>query len=186
VAELLGELGPADAKPREDARHHFHGRVSLAAFDIAQVVGCHLSTLRGFFDGEALLLAESPEHGTEGRVRIEACHAPRYGIGVLASTNYQGVTREELPMKKLNEQNTSPMRLLEMLVDRFGIFEAAASATITLARLDVEGETDLPMQGQVAEAVLEFGDDLRAAFSASREWAQTQVPMPLASSADEA
>ncbi len=84
------------------------------------------------------------------------------------------------------EQNTSPMRLLEMLVDRFGIFEAAASTTITLARLDVEGEADLPMEGQVAEAVLEFGDDLRTAFSASREWARAHDLMPLESSADEA
>ena len=89
-------------------------------------------------------------------------------------------------MMNLNEQNTSPMRLLEMLVDRFGIFEAAASTTITLARLDVEGEADLPMQGQVAEAVLEFGDDLRAAFAASREWALANDLMPFRSSADEA
>jgi hypothetical protein len=84
------------------------------------------------------------------------------------------------------EQNTSPMRLLEMLVDRFGIFEAAASTTITLARLDVEGEADLPMQGQVAEAVLEFGDDLRAAFGVAREWARTQDLGGFGSSADEA
>ena len=78
------------------------------------------------------------------------------------------------------EQNTSPMRLLEMLVDRFGIFEVAASTTITLARLDAEGEEDRPMQVRVAEAVLEFGDDLRAAFCQVRDWARTHgvVPFP--------
>jgi hypothetical protein len=57
----------------------------------------------------------------------------------------------------------SPARLLEMLVDRFGIFEAAASASITLSRLDADGEVELPMEKAVAEAVMEFGSDLRAA-----------------------
>jgi hypothetical protein len=80
------------------------------------------------------------------------------------------------------EQNISPMRLLEMLVDRFGIFEVAASTTITLARLDREGEADLPMQGQVAEAVLEFGDDLRAALAEATEWAQAHGVLPFRSS----
>jgi hypothetical protein len=179
---LYGELNPAHAKPREDARHYLHGRVSLPAFDVAQVIGCHLSTFGSFFNGEALLLAQSPEHGTKGRVGIEACHAPRYGIGASESTNYQGATTEGIPMMKSSEQNTSPMRLLEMLVDRFGIFEAAATTSITLERLDVDGEADLPMQGQVAEAVLEFGNDLRAAFSEAREWAQTRGALPFGSS----
>lgn len=62
----------------------------------------------------------------------------------------------------------SPARLLEMLLDRFGIFEAAASASITLARLDSDGEVELPMETAVAEAVLEFGNDLRTAFQAAR------------------
>lgn len=66
------------------------------------------------------------------------------------------------------EQSTSPVRLLEILLDRFGIFEAAASATITLARLDTEGEAELPMERAVAEAVLEFGDDLRLALQTAR------------------
>jgi hypothetical protein len=79
-------------------------------------------------------------------------------------------------MMRLNEQNSaSPTRLLEMLVDRFGIFEVAASTTITLRRLDTEGEAALPMDGAVAEALLEFGDDLRFAFQAAREWARTHV-----------
>jgi hypothetical protein len=83
-----------------------------------------------------------------------------------------------------NDQDASPTRLLEMLVDRFGIFEAAASTTITLARLDVEGEADLPMDGPVAEAVLEFGDDLRFAFHAAREWARAHAVVPIRSSED--
>ncbi len=82
------------------------------------------------------------------------------------------------------EQNTSPMRLLEMLVDRFGIFEAAASTTITLARLDTEGEAELPMEGAVAEAVLEFGDDLRLAFHVAREWAREHEVGPFRAGAD--
>jgi hypothetical protein len=82
-------------------------------------------------------------------------------------------------MLKMNEQNTSPMRLLEMLVDRFGIFEAAATTSITLARLDTEGEAELPMEGAVAEAVLEFGDDLRFAFKAARAWADAHQVVPL-------
>ncbi len=90
-------------------------------------------------------------------------------------------------MIRLNEQqNTSPMRLLEMLVDRFGIFEAAATTTITLARLDTEGEAELPMDAAVAEAVLEFGDDLRAAFVTAREWARAHDLVPFGSGADEA
>jgi hypothetical protein len=55
-----------------------------------------------------------------------------------------------------------------MLVDRFGIFEAAASATIKLVRLDESGEVELPMEKVVAEAAMEFGSDLRTAFHAAR------------------
>jgi hypothetical protein len=82
------------------------------------------------------------------------------------------------------EQNTSPTRLLEMLVDRFGIFETAASTTITLARFDTEGEIGLPMEGAVAEAVLEFGDDLRLAFQVAREWAREHEVVQFRTGAD--
>lgn len=70
------------------------------------------------------------------------------------------------------------MRLLEMLSDRFGIFEAVASSTIQLARLDAE--PDLAMDVQVAEAVLEFGDDLRNASTAANGWARSRglIPYP--------
>ncbi len=59
----------------------------------------------------------------------------------------------------------SPARLLEMLSDRFGAFEAVAHASIKLARHVPEPE--LSMDTLVAEAVLEFGDDLRAARDAA-------------------
>lgn len=58
----------------------------------------------------------------------------------------------------------SPSRLLEMLTDRFGALEAVAHASIKLARH--EPEPELSMDLLVAEAVLEFGDDLRAARDA--------------------
>jgi hypothetical protein len=63
----------------------------------------------------------------------------------------------------------SPERLLEMLTDRFGAFEAIAMASIKLARHVSEDE--LSMDQLVAEAVLEFGDDLRAASDAAAAWA---------------
>lgn len=59
----------------------------------------------------------------------------------------------------------SPARLLEMLKDRFGVFEAIAMASIKLARHVSEDE--LSMDLFVADAVLEFGDDLRAALEAT-------------------
>ena len=62
----------------------------------------------------------------------------------------------------------SPGRLLEMLTDRFGAFEAIAMASIKLARHVSEDE--LSMDRLVAEAVLEFGDDLRAASEATAVW----------------
>jgi hypothetical protein len=58
----------------------------------------------------------------------------------------------------------SPSRLLEMLSDRFGAFEAVAHASIKLARHVPEPE--LSMDLLVAEALLEFGEDLRAARDA--------------------
>lgn len=66
----------------------------------------------------------------------------------------------------------SPMRLLEMLTDRFGLFEALAYSTIKLNRCATEDE--LSMDPQVAEAVLEFADDLRTALAASNEWARVK------------
>jgi len=62
----------------------------------------------------------------------------------------------------------SPGRLLEMLTDRFGAFEAIAMASIKLARHVSEDE--LSMDQRVADAVLEFGDDLRAASEAAAQW----------------
>lgn len=62
----------------------------------------------------------------------------------------------------------SPGRLLEMLTDRFGAFEAIAIASIKLARHVPEDE--LSMDLLVAEAVLEFGDDLRKAAETVAKW----------------
>jgi hypothetical protein len=67
-------------------------------------------------------------------------------------------------------EGASAARLLEMLSDRFGAFEAIAYSTIKLARHVSEDE--LAMDLLVAEAVLEFGDDLRAARSAVGECKQ--------------
>ena len=61
----------------------------------------------------------------------------------------------------MNTTGASPARLLEMLSDRFGAFEAIAYSTIKLARHVPEDE--LAMDVLVAEAVLEFADDLREA-----------------------
>jgi hypothetical protein len=72
------------------------------------------------------------------------------------------------------QQGTSPTRLLEMLSDRFGAFEAIANSSIKLAR--VAPEQELAMDVLVAEAVLEFGDDLRAAREAATEWALHTQP----------
>jgi hypothetical protein len=65
----------------------------------------------------------------------------------------------------MNTTGASPARLLEMLADRFGAFEAIAYSTIKLARHVPEDE--LSMDVLVAEAVLEFGDDLREACRAA-------------------
>ncbi len=58
----------------------------------------------------------------------------------------------------------SPARILEMLTDRFGAFETIAYLSIKLARS--APEEDRAMDVLVAEAILEFGDDLRAACTA--------------------
>ena len=58
----------------------------------------------------------------------------------------------------------SPMRLLEMLVDRFGAFEVIAATALELSRK--HPDECLPMDRRTAEAILEFGDDLRQAAAA--------------------
>jgi hypothetical protein len=69
-------------------------------------------------------------------------------------------------------QLASPMRLLEMLADRFGAFEAVANSTIKLARYAPEDE--LSMDLEVAEAILEFGSDLREAVVVALSWAEAR------------
>lgn len=66
----------------------------------------------------------------------------------------------------------SPVRLLEMLSDRFGAFEAIAASSVRLARLD--SDEQLPMEPLVAEAVLEFGEDLREAAAWVAERARSK------------
>jgi hypothetical protein len=81
----------------------------------------------------------------------------------------------------------SPMRLLEMLSDRFGLFEALADSTIKLHRRAAGDE--LSMDPRVAEAVLEFADDLRTARDGSEAWIASKGLAPRWSrpaSADEA
>lgn len=68
----------------------------------------------------------------------------------------------------------SPARLLEMLSDRFGALEAVAYSTITLARFVPQDE--LSMDLLVAQAVLEFGDDLREAATSAAEWGGRTAP----------
>jgi hypothetical protein len=67
----------------------------------------------------------------------------------------------------------SPARLLEMLSDRFGAFEAIATSSVKLARYVPPDE--LPMEPQVAEAVLEFGEDLREAAASAAEWPRAKA-----------
>jgi hypothetical protein len=55
-----------------------------------------------------------------------------------------------------------PARLLEMLSDRFGAFEAIANRSFKLARVAPEEV--------VAMDVVEFGDGLRNARTAARNW----------------
>lgn len=62
----------------------------------------------------------------------------------------------------------SPMRLLEMLEFRFGAFETIAYAALELARK--QPDDMLPMDTKTADAILEFGDDLREAYRAAAEW----------------
>ncbi len=66
----------------------------------------------------------------------------------------------------------SPMRLLEILRDRFGALEAVANSSIKLARYAPEDE--LAMDLLVAEAVLEFGSTLREAGDGAMQWARSR------------
>ena len=72
----------------------------------------------------------------------------------------------------------SPMRLLEILKDRFGALEAAANASTRLARYAPEDE--LAMDLLVAEAAPEFGSKLREARDGAMQWAQARGVAPLA------
>lgn len=65
-------------------------------------------------------------------------------------------------------EGASPARMLEMLSDRFGALEAVAYSSIKLSRY--VSECEMSMDLLVAEAVLEFGDDLRTAQNAAVEW----------------
>jgi hypothetical protein len=58
--------------------------------------------------------------------------------------------------------------MLEMLSDRFGALEAVAYSSIKLSRY--VSECEMSMDLLVAEAVLEFGEDLRNAQEAAGEW----------------
>jgi hypothetical protein len=58
-------------------------------------------------------------------------------------------------------EGASPARMLEMLLDRFGALEAVAYSSIKLSRY--VSECEMSMDLLVAEAVLEFGSDLREA-----------------------
>jgi hypothetical protein len=72
----------------------------------------------------------------------------------------------------------SPMRLLEILKDRFGALEAVANSSIKLARCAPEDE--LAMDLLVAESVLEFGSSLREASDQAMEWARARGVASLA------
>jgi hypothetical protein len=61
------------------------------------------------------------------------------------------------------------MRLLEMLSDRFGAFETIAYASLQLAQ-GRGSDNAPPMSRMTADAILEFGDDLRQAYEAALQW----------------
>jgi hypothetical protein len=71
-------------------------------------------------------------------------------------------------------RRVSPARWIEMLESRFGAFEALAYASLALARrTDLAGEHP-PMDKQTAEAILEFGDDVRRAGRAAERWGDSE------------
>jgi hypothetical protein len=71
----------------------------------------------------------------------------------------------------------SPMRLLEILTDRFAALEAVANSSIKLARYAPEDE--LAMDLLVANSVLEFGSSLRAVSAETMQWARSRGVGPL-------
>jgi hypothetical protein len=75
------------------------------------------------------------------------------------------------------QPSPSPMRLLEILKDRFGALEAVANSSIKLSRYAPEDE--LAMDLLVAEAVLEFGTSLREAGDEAMQWARERGVAPL-------
>jgi hypothetical protein len=94
---------------------------------------------------------------------------PFYTLSAALSTGDHIPPSEEGTMRiGDSDQKPSPTRLLEMLSDRFGAFEAIANSSIKLAR--VAPEEELAMDVLVAEAVLEFADDLREATAIMKEW----------------
>ncbi|HEX6038554.1 hypothetical protein [Longimicrobium sp.] len=60
--------------------------------------------------------------------------------------------------------------MLEMLSDRFGALEAVAYSSIKLSRY--VSECEMSMDLLVAEAVLEFGEELRDAQEAVGAWTE--------------
>ena len=68
------------------------------------------------------------------------------------------------------EHDGSHTLWLEMLSDRFGALEAVAYSLIKLSRY--VSECEMSMDLLVAEAVLEFGEDLRNAQEAAGEWTE--------------
>lgn len=81
-------------------------------------------------------------------------------------------------MTTSSEHGPSPMRILEILKDRFGALEAAAYSSIKLARYAPENE--LSMDLLVANSVLEFGSSLREARDGAMQWARVRGVAPLA------
>lgn len=79
---------------------------------------------------------------------------------------------QTMETKSANGTLASPARLLEMLTDRFGAFEAIAMASIKLARHVPDEERS--MDSLVADAVLEFGADLRDASAAVERWMEVR------------
>ncbi len=96
---------------------------------------------------------------------------PFYTLPRVLSTE-PAYTREEQMLVRNPGQKPSPTRLLEMLSDRFGAFEAIATSSIKLAR--VAPEEELAIEPIVAEALLEFGEDLRQATAAATGWVRHQ------------
>lgn len=61
-----------------------------------------------------------------------------------------------------------PARLLEMLEFRYGAFRVIAHAALEFVGQDVDFAP--PMDRDTAEAIIEFGDDLKQAYVAAVEW----------------